>query len=562
MTARQKLLSWLASDRIDDVTASELMAIMDDEREVDQRFDTDLAFGTGDMRGIMRAGTNGMNKYTVAKITKALASCIKRRDGEMRGVVVGYDGRNNSEYFAKIVDAVLTENGIPCYLFNAMRPTPMLSFAVRIWRSMAGVMITASHNPAEYNGYKVYWEDGGQITDEIANAIKEEYDRIGDEIIVPNESLSSDQPIDVAILDDWYATRTLDSIMNRAVFLSEDERSNYKVLYSPLHGVGATVVPKYLERYSFATTLAQETVDGNFPSVPTAPNPEEAATHEIALATARNMDSKPDLVLLTDAGCDRVGVSILDYNTGEYKRLSGHEVGALLIDFLVRTRHHIASDAYVVKTFVTPDLGTRIAQQHGYRAVDVPTGFKHIGETIRQMKLQQGGTFLFGYEESCGYLHDDDVRDKCGIQAALLIADAGAYWKQRSGQSLLEVLNGIYRMFGFYAYDLMNLEVTDWMQGHAIEQFRTLGIEGYQLRIDGGSMLRFEHPEDSREFVAIRISGTEPKLKVYINTRRGRLRDAQARLNDTKELILRLLRERGIINETQRREARPVLRRG
>jgi len=552
--SRQRALQWLGrADELDSETIAEIESIIDNPAEVNDRFGSDLRFGTSGIRGLVGAGTNRMNKYTVAKITTALANFIKRCDAENRLVVIGYDGRTTSKEFAQVVADVLHVNRIKPVLFDDMRPTPYVSLAIRELGAIAGVMITASHSPAEYNGYKVYWQDGGQITEEIAGFIQDEYDVLRGQII-PIPEIGFPAAGDMEGLDELYRQK-IDAIMTDT---SQDNRRNVKVVYSALEGVGATVVPQLLEHYGFDVELVECEIDPTFSGISgDAPSPE--LKDNFITSTMLAFDTQADLVILTDADCDRVGVAVRK-DDDQFVVLTGNEVAAILVDYLIRTRRQLPREGYVVKTLVSDSLAADIASNYGFATLTVPTGFKYIAEQIRESKFNGTGEFFFGYEESCGYLYRDLIRDKDGIQSSLLIADAAAYWKANAedARSLYQVLNDLYLQYGYRCTELLSFEMTEIESAIAMDMLRNMSrIAGLNRHIDTASLVRFE--ADHRRFwMAVRKSGTESKLKFYIGTRHHRKEEARRALDSIKTGVVNLLREEGFISESQHRATESV----
>lgn len=513
---------WLT---FDEQTKNELEAITD-KAELEDRFYKELEFGTGGLRGIMGAGPNRMNKYTVAKATKGLADyLIYSVEGE-KSVAVAYDSRNNSAFFADTAASVLAANGIKVYLFDTLMPTPVLSFAVRHHNCSAGIVITASHNPKEYNGYKVYDSKGCQLVPEYA-----------DKVIAFVNAVTDLKSIEMMPLDEAKASGKLVYIGKETLdaFLSEvkkqsvyNEKSDLKIVYTPLHGTGNIPVRRILDGKNISVVKSQELPDGDFSTV-RSPNPEEKDALTLAIEQAKA--EKADIVIGTDPDCDRVGVGVL--HGGDYVLLTGNQTGALLVDFVLRFKKDtMPANAAVVKTIVTSGLGAAIAEKHGAKIFQTLTGFKYIGEKICLWEESGENTFVFGYEESYGYLSGTHARDKDAVVASMLIAEMASYYKN-NGMTLVDALNGIYSEYGYY-YDCLETFVLKGKEGaekirSAMQAMRESGeklfddldkLLDYSKGIDGlpkENVLRFDFKDGS--WAAARPSGTEPKLKLYFSVK-------------------------------------------
>ncbi len=513
---------WLT---FDEQTKNELEAITD-KSELEDRFYKELEFGTGGLRGIMGAGPNRMNKYTVAKATKGLADYINASvDGE-KSVAIAYDSRNNSAFFADTAASVLAANGIKVYLFDTLMPTPVLSFAVRYHNCSAGIVLTASHNPKEYNGYKVYDSKGCQLVPEYA-----------DKVIAFVNAVTDLKSIEMMPIDEAKASGKLTYIGEETLeaFISEvkkqsvyNEKSDLKIVYTPLHGTGNVPVRKVLEDKNVSVVESQELPDGNFSTV-RSPNPEEKDALTLAIEQAKA--EKADIVIGTDPDCDRVGVGVL--HGGDYVLLTGNQTGALLVDFVLRYKKDtLPENAAVVKTIVTSGLGAAIAEKHGAKVFQTLTGFKYIGEKICLWEESGENTFVFGYEESYGYLSGTHARDKDAVVASMLIAEMASYYKN-NGMTLVDALDGIYAEYGYY-YDCLETFVLKGKEGaekiqSAMQAMRESGeklfddldkLLDYSMGIDGlpkENVLRFDFKDGS--WAAARPSGTEPKLKLYFSVK-------------------------------------------
>lgn len=500
---------------------------------VEDAFYRALAFGTGGLRGIIGAGTNRMNIYTVRKATEGLAEYLKERYVNP-SVAVSYDSRVKSRLFAETASGVLAANGIKVFMFPSLAPTPCLSFAVRACHCSAGVMITASHNPAEYNGYKVYGEDGCQITTDAAKAISEKIDSI-DEFGVKNDSFSDAvnegcvQYILPEVMDSFIA-----EVKKQSVLFDEETDHDFPVVYSPLNGTGLKPVRRILEEIGFLNihvVKEQEEPDGSFLTCPY-PNPEIAEAMKLGIRDCKK--TKAELLLATDPDCDRCGIAVKDHS-GEYRLLSGNETGVLLLDFICsqRTRHHVMPEHPVfIKTIVTTAMAERIAETYGVQTINTLTGFKYIGEQIGILEKQgRKEDYIFGFEESYGYLSGTYVRDKDAVNAALLITEMSAYYRSR-GISLLDRMEELYQNYGYYkdsqysftfkgSFGVQKMkDIMTRLRGGlaSIAGDEVVKTTDYSMGISAlpkSDVLQFGLKSGSA--VIVRPSGTEPKLKVYIS---------------------------------------------
>ncbi len=445
---------WLSASAVDSETKAELEAIKGDEGEIKLRFIQPLEFGTAGLRGVMKAGINAMNVYTVAHATQGLSELIKSEGACERGVVIAYDSRNNSALFAKTAAAVLAENGIKTYIFDSLRPTPELSFAIRELKCIAGINITASHNPKQYNGYKAYWEDGAQLPPEHAAKVSEsqsKFDIFDDVKRGDYDKAVSDGRITVVgkALDDRYVEEVIACALNPdAVRRVSDD---FKLIYTPLHGAGAVLVPHVLKAIGVKelyTVEEQMAPDGNFPTVEK-PNPEIPAVFELGINLASKIDS--DLIIATDPDADRVG-AMSRCADGSFKLITGNQMGALLLDYIITARKEtgaLPADSYVVKSIVSTELAAAICAKNGIKLHNVLTGFKFIGEVIKNSEESGVGTYLLGFEESYGYLVGTYARDKDAVSATMMIAEMAAYYKAK-GMTLSDALEALYREYGYF----------------------------------------------------------------------------------------------------------------
>lgn len=522
MDYKERYNEWLL---FDDDTKQELLKITD-EKEIEDRFYKDLAFGTGGMRGIMGAGPNRMNRYTISRATLGLANYLSDFPTPQKSVVIAYDSRNNSEDFAKCAAEVLAVKGITVYLFDKITPTPVLSFAVRHLGCIAGIVITASHNPKEYNGYKVYDENGCQLVPSLADKVIARVQEITDYRAVPRLDFEvALQSGMIQMVGDEVLDAFLDAVKTQALYT---EPSKLKIVYTPLHGTGNIPVRRILQDYSVSVVKEQAVPDGNFSTV-RSPNPEEKDALNLAIEQAKT--EAADLVLGTDPDCDRVGIAVR--HNGDYVLLTGNQVGALLADFVLRFKADTRNEkSTLVKTIVTNDLGANIGRKYGLQIVETLTGFKYIGDQINRYEKTGEKEFVMGYEESYGYLVGTHARDKDAVVASMLICEMTAYHKN-NGKTLVDALEEIYKEYGFYldALDSFVLQGIDGVQkmNAVLETLRARGasafpdIETVQDFSEGigdlpkENVLKYLFRNGS--WLAVRPSGTEPKLKVYYSVR-------------------------------------------
>ncbi len=522
MDYKERYNEWLL---FDDDTKQELLKITD-EKEIEDRFYKDLAFGTGGMRGIMGAGPNRMNRYTISRATLGLANYLSDFPTPQKSVVIAYDSRNNSEDFAKCAAEVLAVKGITVYLFDKITPTPVLSFAVRHLGCIAGIVITASHNPKEYNGYKVYDENGCQLVPSLANKVIAHVQEITDYRAVPRLDFEvALQSGMIQMVGDEVLDAFLDAVKTQALYT---EPSKLKIVYTPLHGTGNIPVRRILKDYSVSVVKEQAVPDGDFSTV-RSPNPEEKDALNLAIEQAKT--EAADLVLGTDPDCDRVGIAVR--HNGDYVLLTGNQVGALLADFVLRFKADTRNEkSTLVKTIVTNDLGANIGRKYGLQIVETLTGFKYIGDQINRYEKTGEKEFVMGYEESYGYLVGTHARDKDAVVASMLICEMTAYHKN-NGKTLVDALEEIYKEYGYYldALDSFVLQGIDGVQkmNAVLETLRARGasafpdIETVQDFSEGigdlpkENVLKYLFRNGS--WLAVRPSGTEPKLKVYYSVR-------------------------------------------
>jgi phosphoglucomutase len=564
---KDKYEDWLNSSEIDDRTKLELKNIKD-EKEIEDRFYKDLEFGTGGLRGVMAAGTNRINIYTIRKATQGLSNYLLSKYKGRISVSIGYDSRINSSEFAAEAALNLCANGISVNLFETLRPTPMLSYAVRKLGSKAGIVITASHNPKQYNGYKVYGEDGGQITDASAKEIFDYIEKVDGFREV--RTMDADEARKRKLLniigneiDKSYIERVKGLGIRKELVKLNAEK--LKIIYTPIHGTGNIPVRRALEELGYKNVhvvLEQEKPDGNFPTAEY-PNPEDPKVFNIALNMAE--DIKPDIIFGTDPDCDRIGV-VVKNSEGEYKVLTGNQTGMLLTNYILSSLDEegmLPENGIIVKTIVTTEAAEKIAESYGIDVIDVLTGFKYIGEKIKEFNASGEKKFIFGFEESYGYLAGDFVRDKDAVIAATLICEMALYYKQK-GMNLYDALVELYKKYGFYREKLVSMELKGKEGRDKIEKIMQylrhsmkdnldnvkiikkldyrLGIEKDLINIDEkiinlpkSNVIKFVL-EDKSWFV-VRPSGTEPKIKIYLSVIGSDLHDSSRKVEILEKRI-------------------------
>lgn len=563
MDYQTRYQQWLTEDIFDEDTKKELQSIEHNQKETEDRFYKDLEFGTGGLRGVIGAGTNRMNRYTVGRATQGLASYIIKKGISNASVAIAYDSRRFSKEFAAEVAAVLNGNNIKAYLFEDLRPTPELSFAVRELRATAGIVITASHNPPEYNGYKVYWCDGAQIVSPIAEELLAEVNSITDFSKISR--MSSQEAKQQGLLqlvgknlDDLYLERVKNLSINPNI--ARQLGDSLKIVYTPLHGTGNLPVRRVLSEMGYADVTVvpeQELPDSNFSTVKY-PNPEEHDAFALAIKLAKEKDA--DVIIGTDPDCDRVG-AVVKNSQGEYVVLTGNQTGALLIDYILsnlKKQNKLNAKSTIVNTVVTGKLGEIIARSYGVNVISVLTGFKYIGEKIKEFKAANSYEFVFGYEESYGYLAGDFVRDKDAVIASMLICEMTAYYKQKN-MSLNEAMFELYRKYGYYKEGLGSIafkgkEGMDSMRslidnirhnpitelnGVKVAEFKDYMSYQGTIYLPKENMLCFIMEDKS--WFCIRPSGTEPKLKLYYSVIGNSMEDSETRLEKLKESVLTLI---------------------
>lgn len=533
MNITEEYNRWLQHTADNEAIHQELLAMQADQKLLEDAFYCDLAFGTAGLRGVMGAGTNRMNSYIVARASQGVANYLKQNHMQP-AVVIGYDSRINSRSFAEITAEVFAGNGIKVYLWPELMPVPTVSFATRHLKAAAGIMITASHNPAQYNGYKVYGADGCQITTEAANSILAEINKLDIFADVQQEAfaaaLSRKQ---ISYIDETVYNAFLAEVKRQSVLFGEQVKQDVAIVYTPLNGTGLKPVTQILEDTGYTNIKIvpeQRMPDGHFPTCPY-PNPELPEAMRLGIEYAR--ENNADLLLATDPDCDRVGVAVRD-EQGEYRILTGNQIGVLLLDYICsqRSKHNKLPEAAVmIKTVVTTAMAEQVAASYGVRTINVLTGFKYIGEQIGLLE-QQGleSNYIFGFEESCGYLSGAYVRDKDGVNAAFLICEMYSYYATQ-GVSLLQKLGELSRKHGYSinlsrSYEFKGSTGLETMQRimnslrggvQELAGKRVLSALDYAKGIDGlpaENMLQFVLEDNCS--VIVRPSGTEPKLKTYI----------------------------------------------
>lgn len=564
---------WLENPYFDEATKEELKSIKDDENEIKERFYMDLEFGTAGLRGIIGAGTNRMNIYVVRRATQGLANYIAKVDKKSQGVAIAYDSRHMSPEFAQEAALCLAANGIKAYIFETLRPTPELSFAVRHLGCVAGINVTASHNPPEYNGYKVYWEDGAQITPPHDSGIMGEVKAISDWNTV--KTMDKEDAVKAGLfevigraVDDAYMAELKKQIIHMDAIQAEGR--NLKIVYTPLHGTGNIPARRILKELGFENVYVvpeQELPNGDFPTV-SYPNPEAAEAFELGLKLAKEVDA--DIVLATDPDADRLGVRVKDKN-GEYHDLTGNMSGCLLANYELSQRKAVngslPEDGALVKTIVTTNLADAIAKGYNVNLIEVLTGFKYIGQQILGFENSGKGTYLFGFEESYGCLIGTYARDKDAIVATMALCEAAAYYKTQ-GKTLWDAMIDMYEEFGYYkdaiqAVTMKGIEGLQKIQeimttlrqnppaefaGHKVTAVRDYKLdeitdlatgEKKPTGLPNSNVLYYELTDDA--WVCVRPSGTEPKVKFYYGVKGSSLADADEKSDAMGKAVLEMV---------------------
>lgn len=563
MTYLEKYQLWANDSHFDEATREELKKIANDENEIKERFFQDLEFGTGGLRGIIGAGTNRMNIYTVGKATQGLANYIIKQGAQEKGVAIAYDSRRMSIEFATAAALCLNANGIQAYIFESLRPTPMLSYAVRKLGCTAGIVVTASHNPPEYNGYKVYWEDGAQVTSGKDIEIINEVNAITDytEIKTMDKEEATNAGLFHVIgkeIDDTYIEELKKLVINPI----SEEGKQLKIVYTPLHGTGNLPVRRILKEIGFENVYVveeQELPDGNFSTV-SYPNPEDPKVFVLAKKLADEVNA--DIILATDPDADRLGVCIRD-NNNEWQLLTGNMSGAIIAEYEFSQKAAkgiLPANAALIKTIVSGNMSDQIAKKYDARLIEVLTGFKYIGEQIKMFEETGCNEYVFGYEESYGCLIGTHARDKDAVVAVMAFCEAAAYYKSQ-GISLYDQVNNMYETYGYFKEGLKSItlkgiegmqkikaimedyrkNIPTEMGGYKVLRFRDYeadtitNLETKEVTATGlpkSNVLYFELTDDA--WCAIRPSGTEPKIKFYFGVKGTSLEDADAKLEALK----------------------------
>ncbi len=569
MNYLEEYKNWCTNSIFDENIKKELLKIKDNQKEIEDRFYKSLEFGTAGLRGVMGAGTNRMNKYTVMKATQGLANFIIKERGQNRGVAISYDSRNMSKEFSEYTALCLNANGIKTYIFESLRPVPELSFAVRKLGCISGIMITASHNPPKYNGYKVYWEDGAQITAPNDKQIINEVNSVTkyeDIKTIEKETAISKGLYNVIgkEIDDEYIEELKKLVLNKEII--KEEGKKLKIVYTPLHGTGNIPVKRILKELGFENVYVvpeQEKPDGNFPTVEY-PNPEDKKAFKLALELAQKVEA--DVVLATDPDADRLGVYAKDSKTNTYMGFTGNMSAMLIAEYLLsqrKERKMLSNNGAMVTSIVSTDLAKAISKKYNIKLFEVLTGFKYIGEKIRQFEETKEYKYEFGFEESYGCLSGTYARDKDGIAAVTTLCEAAAYYKSK-GLTLYDQMLNIYKEYGYYMEDTVaiTLEGKDGAEQiknimekvrnnppSEIGKHKVIKFIDYKKEIKinmqngkeektnlpNSNVLYFELENDN--WCCIRPSGTEPKIKFYLGVKSNSEENAKKELENMKQSI-------------------------
>jgi len=570
----KKYNEWLESTEIDNETKEELKQIANNEEEIKDSFYKNLEFGTAGLRGVVGAGTNRMNKYTVGKATQGLANYIIKNNGQDRGVAIAYDSRNMSEEFSKLACLILNANGIKTYRFESLRPTPELSFAVRYLNCISGIVITASHNPPKYNGYKVYWEDGAQISYPVDEGITNEVNAVESysEIKEITEQEAREKGLYNVIgeeIDNKYIEYLKSISLNPEIIIEQEK--NLKIVYTPLHGTGKKLATRILEELGFSNVYIvkeQAEPDGKFPTV-AYPNPEDPASFELALKLAKEVGA--DIVIANDPDADRIGLHVKNAKTGEYILFNGNMIGLTVADYLINQKREkglLEENTALIKTIVSSNMTDRICKENNVELFEVLTGFKNIAAKIKEFEEQNTYKCIMGYEESYGCLVGDKVRDKDGIAALMLLAEAAAFYKKQ-GLTLWDNMLKMYEKFGYYREGQVAItlegadgaqKIKDMMEGirnnppkfvgeYKVLKFRDylnntitdcIEEKSYKDNLPKSNVLYFELENDF--WCCVRPSGTEPKIKFYMGVRGESLEDANMLVEKLTEGMKELMK--------------------
>lgn len=571
MDYKEKYQEWLNDKNIDEATKEELRNLSD-EKEIEDRFYKELEFGTAGLRGIIGAGSNRMNKYTVGKATQGLSNYIIKQKGENRGVAIAYDSRRKSDEFSKQAALVLNANGIKTYLFDSLRPTPELSYAVRKLGCIAGIVVTASHNPPEYNGYKVYWEDGAQIVSPIDKGIIDEVNAISDFGMIKTMDIEEAKQKDLYHIikpevDDCYIEELKKLVLNPEAI--KEQAEHLKIVYTPLHGTGNVPVQRILKELGFKQVFIvkeQELPDGEFPTV-SYPNPEDPKAFTLALELAKKVDA--DVVLANDPDADRLGVYVKDTSSGEYIQFNGNMTGNLLAEYILsqkKEKNILPDNGAVIKTIVSSNLTDAIANYYGVKLFSTLTGFKNIAKIIRDFEQNNSYDCLFSYEESYGCIIGTHARDKDGIVAVMAVCEAAAYYKKQ-GLTLWDQMINIYKKYGYYKESQISItlkgsegaeQIKKMMENMRnnppsnIGEYTVISVGDYDKQvitnIKTGNTENTNLPKsnvlyydlDKNAWCCVRPSGTEPKIKFYMGVCGSSIEDAKEKISNFETSIKKM----------------------
>lgn len=568
MSYKEKYQEWINSPIIDEETKNKLKKISNNEKEIEDSFYKELEFGTAGLRGILGVGTNRMNKYTVGKATQGLANFIIKEKGQERGVAIAYDSRNYSKEFSQIAALILNANGIKTYVFESLRPVPELSFAVRYLKCISGIMITASHNPAKYNGYKVYGEDGAQVTSPKDKQIMDEVNNIKDYAQI--KTIEKEEAIKKGLfnqigekIDEAYINEIKKQSLNPEIIKKQE---NLSIVYTPLHGTGNIPVQKILKEIGFKNiniVKEQQEPDGNFPTVEY-PNPEDKKAFKLALELAQKVDAQ--IVLATDPDADRLGVYVKDTKTNTYIPFTGNMSALIILEYILSQRKEkntIPENGVVIKSIVSSTMAKPITQKYNVKLEEVLTGFKYIGEKIKEYEINKKYEYIFGYEESYGCLVGTHARDKDAIVAVMLLCEAAAYYKEKN-MTLWDQMINMYNEYGYYKEGIKQVtlegidgaekikEIMDNFRKNPPKNFGSFKVEKIRdynnsiilelgtnkterINMPKSNVLYYELSNDS--WIAVRPSGTEPKIKYYIGVKGKSIEEANEMLEELMETL-------------------------
>ena len=575
MNYKDEYKKWCEDPSFDEETKKELISIKDDEEEIKDRFYKELEFGTAGLRGVIGMGTNRMNKYTVGKATQGLANYILEQGTQDMGVAISYDSRKMSDEFSLQTALILNANGIKTYLFESLRPVPELSFAVRQLKCTAGIMITASHNPPKYNGYKVYWDDGSQIVAPRDKDIINKVRSIAD--FKEIKTISKEEAIEKGLfnvigkeMDDKYIETLKSKILNPEIV--KEQGKDLKIVYTPLHGTGNTIAERLLNELGFKNVYVvpeQAKPDGNFPTVDY-PNPEDKKAFKLALELAEKVDA--DVVLATDPDADRLGIYAKDTKTGEYMPYTGNMSALLIAEYRIsqmKEKNILPKDGMFITTIVSSDLAKAIADNYGLECIEVLTGFKNIGAVMKKAEENHDKTYVFGFEESYGCLIGDYARDKDGIAAVMSLCEAAAYYRAQ-GITLWDQMNNIYEKYGYYKEDQVSIvlegaegaekikEMMTSMRNKDVEQIGKYKVlcfkdvdRDYVKDMTTGEESKTGLPKsnvlyyqlENNSWCCVRPSGTEPKIKLYFGVKGTSAENATEELELLKDAMVKIVKE-------------------